>query len=57
MTPPEIVELAPGAPLPRADFLQIKNVCKDYRRRGAPPLRAIDNVSFEVTEREICVHY
>ena len=55
MTPPEIVELAQSAPLPRADFLQIKNVCKDYRRRGAPPLRAIDNVSFEVTEREICV--
>lgn len=40
---------------PRADFLQIAHICKDYRRRGAAPLRAIDDVSFEVTEREICV--
>ncbi len=40
---------------PRADFLKIEHICKDYQRRGAPPLRAIEDVSFEVTEREICV--
>jgi NitT/TauT family transport system ATP-binding protein len=55
MLPLETAALAQGRPVGDPDFLQFNRICKDYPLRGGQTLRAIDDVSFSVTEREICV--
>ncbi len=55
MMPLESATLQQGRPVGDPDFLNFSEVSKDYAQRGGKPLRAIDRVSFEVTEREICV--
>jgi NitT/TauT family transport system ATP-binding protein len=55
MMPLESAPLQQGRPVGDPDFLNFSEVSKDYAQRGGKPLRAIDKVSFEVTEREVCV--
>jgi len=55
MMPLESATLQQGRPVGDPDFLSFSAVSKDYAQRGGKRLRAIDRVSFEVTEREICV--
>jgi len=55
MMPLESATLQQGRPVGDPDFLNFSEVSKDYAQRGGKPLRVIDRVSFEVTEREICV--
>lgn len=35
--------------------LQVRHVCKDYQLKGCQTLRAIDSVSFEVSQSEVCI--
>jgi NitT/TauT family transport system ATP-binding protein len=55
MMPLEPEPLERGRPLADPAFLAFSGVSKDYDQRGGARLRAIESVSFEVAEREVCV--
>jgi NitT/TauT family transport system ATP-binding protein len=55
MLPLQPAALAHGRPLDGAGFLAFEAVGKDYPRRGGSRLRAIEDVSFDVAAREVCV--
>jgi len=55
MMPLESATLQQGRPVGDPEFLSFHEVSKDYAQRGGRPLRAIDRVSFDVVEREVCV--
>jgi len=55
MLPLESATLQQGRPVDDPEFLGFHAVSKDYAQRGGGRLRAIDNVSFDAAEREVCV--